>query len=133
LSAAQLIAAYALRPHPFEGHWREETGETSECEGIQLLEGTEEAAWHLLFGATQYELREGGPLLISISEDGQSARAVTLQRAGDAIALPPGAIRTLSCLGRYALFAVRWKNDHPVSDRVFMPDHWIPGAGCDGG
>jgi hypothetical protein len=129
LTAGQLITAYSLRPHPFEGHWREDAGRGRNQEGLQLLEAAEEAQWHKLGGLTVYELVEGGPLVVSVSEDGVNAAAVTLTRTGDSATLPPGAARALSCLGRVALFAVRWEEDHPVRDRVLMPDDWFPGPG----
>ncbi|NRA29250.1 MAG: hypothetical protein HRU11_03230 [Parvularculaceae bacterium] len=127
MSLDPLIAKHRLSPHPFEGWWRaldESAGPTSEA--LQLLGALDEAGWHRFPAQVTYRLEEGGPVAITVSDDGEQASARRLVAVGDTLTVEPHEIRAVSCLGRAALLHLTVEPARPLTDRELMPDDWFP-------
>lgn len=86
LSAGAVIAALGLAPHPEGGHYRETWRDAPAGGGRGvgtaihfLLDAHERSHWHRVDAAECWFWQGGGPLVLSLSEDGQRiTRQVTL-------------------------------------------------------
>jgi len=85
VTAAQVIAALALQPHPEGGHYREIWRDATEAGGrgagtaiYFLLAADEFSHWHRVDAAEAWHWYAGGPLALSLSPDGHDAEAVHL-------------------------------------------------------
>jgi predicted cupin superfamily sugar epimerase len=85
-SAAEMIAALGLAPHP-EGGWYRETwrAETSLPGGravatsiLFLLEAGQRSHWHRVDAGELWLFQAGAPLALSVASGGQAAQSVTL-------------------------------------------------------
>ncbi|MEM9810139.1 MAG: cupin domain-containing protein [Pseudomonadota bacterium] len=127
MKSDDLITAHALRPHPFEGYWRETAHQSGQSrEGLQLLMATDEAGWHQIRADVTFTLLEGGPIAMSLSGDGKTATGYHLTAPGQSFAIGPDIYRAIACLGAYALVSVSFSPDISISDRDLMPDDWYP-------
>ncbi|MFM7777353.1 MAG: cupin domain-containing protein, partial [Alphaproteobacteria bacterium] len=80
VTAAQVIAALALQPHPEGGHYREIWRDAPEGGGrgagtaiYFLLAADEFSHWHRVDAAEAWHWYAGGPLALSLSPDGHDA------------------------------------------------------------
>jgi uncharacterized protein len=115
LSASEIIALLAMLPHPEGGHYvetyRDPTGPQGRGHSTAiyfLLQVGEVSAWHRVDAAEHWFWHAGGPLALSISEDGQSAGAIRLGpdlRAGQR---PQAVVPVSSHLGFY-LSGLSWR------------------------
>lgn len=115
LSASEIIALLKMLPHPEGGHYVETFRDLSgpprrgHSTAIYfLLQAGEVSAWHRVDGAEHWFWHAGGPLALSISEDGKSARALHLGpdlRAGQRpqAVVPPLAWQAAESLGAWTL------------------------------
>ncbi|NMJ40813.1 cupin domain-containing protein [Roseomonas sp. JC162] len=85
VTAAQVIAALGLQPHPEGGHyretWRDAPADGSRGAGTAiyfLLAADEFSHWHRVDAAEAWHWYAGGPLALSMSPDGHDAEAVHL-------------------------------------------------------
>ena len=143
LSASEIIALLSMKPHPEGGHYvetyRDHFGPQDDTSGrgystaIYFLLGVGEvSAWHRVDAAEHWFWHAGGPLALSISEDGQTARAIQLGpdlRAGQRpqAVVPPHAWQAAESLGAWTLVSC-------VVAPGFMFEHfeiaspdWFPG------
>lgn len=125
-----LITQHRLSPHPFEGWWRPlEDDAACARQALQLLSALDDAGWHRFPTQVTYRLEEGGPVVISVSADGDKATANRLVTEGDTLTVEDHEIRAVSCLGRGALLHLSMEHARPLTDRELMPDNWFPGGG----
>lgn len=85
MTAAAIIRALDLRPHPEGGHYREtfrhaprEGGRGAMTAIYYLLQQGEVSAWHRVDAAEIWHFYAGAPLTLSLSEDGASTEAIAL-------------------------------------------------------
>jgi uncharacterized protein len=139
LSASEIIALLDMKPHPEGGHYvetfRDSTGPDRRGHSTAiyfLLSVGEVSAWHRVDAAEHWFWHAGGPLALSVSEDGKSARALHLGpdlRAGQRpqAIVPANAWQTSESLGAWTLVSC-------VVAPGFMFEHfemadpgWFPG------
>ncbi len=125
MSLTEVISRRQMRPHPFEGHWAPLSTDP-ESGFLQCLSATEEAYWHRISAEVSYKVVEGGPLAVSVCEDGETAKGRQLLSGEPALTVREGAARTLSCLGAYVLFEVTSRPPTGPAERDLMPDGWYP-------
>jgi predicted cupin superfamily sugar epimerase len=84
-SAAAVIAALDLQPHPEGGFyretWRDMPADGSRGAGtaiLFLLRAEDFSHWHRVDAAELWHFHAGGPLVLSLSPDGHDAEAVRL-------------------------------------------------------
>lgn len=85
LTAKQIVAMLDMQPHP-EGGWYcetfrdvgEETGRAHSTAIYFLLEAGQVSHWHRVDAIEIWHWHAGAPLILSISEDGQSSRDIAL-------------------------------------------------------
>lgn len=86
LSAADIIAQLALKPHPEGGHYRETfRDETRDADGRAhstaiyfLLARGERSHWHRIDAVEMWHYYAGAPLTLKIAQDGEPPRSITL-------------------------------------------------------
>ncbi len=139
LSAAEIIRMLGMQRHP-EGGWYVETFRDPagpEGRGWQtaiyfLLEAGDFSAWHRVDAAEIWFWHAGGPLSLSISEDGATARSVRLGpdlRAGQrpqAVA-PAGAWQTAESLGAFTLVSCTVAPGFVFETFELAAPDWFPG------
>ena len=115
LSASEIIALLEMKPHPEGGHYVETFRDPEGPEGrgfstsiYFLLQAGEVSAWHRVDAGEYWFWHAGGPLALSISEDGQKAYAYRLGpdlRAGQLpqAIVPAGAWQAAESLGAWTL------------------------------
>lgn len=125
---AAAIAQHDLAPHPFEGFFRETEHEAGVARQLLwLLPGDAFVPWHALPAQADWALRDGAPVTLSLSEDGQYAAATTLHAGRPAVSAAAGTFLTLASVGSWSLFKLRLMPDISVSTRDHCPDDWVPG------
>lgn len=109
MTAADLIAALRLAPHPEGGHFRETFRDEGGTAIYFLLQRGERSRWHrVLESAETWHYYRGAPLALSVSLDGLTAETIVL---GPAVAadqqpqavVPRGAWQAARSLGDYTL------------------------------
>jgi len=115
LSASEIIALLQMKPHPEGGHYVETFRDLEGPEGrgfsssiYFLLQAGEVSAWHRVDAGEHWFWHAGGPLALSISEDGNKAYAQRLGpdlRAGQRpqAIVPAGAWQAAETLGAWTL------------------------------
>jgi predicted cupin superfamily sugar epimerase len=85
MSAAEIIRALDLKPHPEGGHYRETFRHAPPSGGrgamtaiYYLLQHGEVSAWHRVDAAEIWHFYAGAPLALSLSADGKQKQTVTL-------------------------------------------------------
>jgi predicted cupin superfamily sugar epimerase len=85
MSAAAIIQALELKPHPEGGHYREtfrhappQGGRGAMTAIYYLLQEGEVSAWHRVDAAEIWHFYAGAPLALSLSPDGRRQQTVTL-------------------------------------------------------
>jgi uncharacterized protein len=141
LSAREIIALLDMKPHPEGGHYVETFRDTDGPEGrghstaiYFLLEVGEVSAWHRVDAAEHWFWHAGGPLALSISEDGQTARAIQLGpdlRAGQRPqgVVPAGAWQAAESLGAWTLVSCVVAPGFVFEHFELAPPDWFPGKG----
>jgi uncharacterized protein len=115
MSAAQVIAALDLQPHPEGGHYRETfrdpaaVGDRSVGTAIYfLLDIGEVSAWHRVDAAEIWHWYAGAPLVLSVSPNGHDASAHHLgpeigRGQRPQFVVPAGHWQTATSLGAWTL------------------------------
>ena len=85
MSAAEIIRALDLKPHPEGGHYRETFRHVPPSGGrgamtaiYYLLQHGEVSAWHRVDAAEIWHFYAGAPLVLSLSADGRHKQTVML-------------------------------------------------------
>jgi uncharacterized protein len=139
LSASEIIALLDMKPHPEGGHYvetyRDLTGpmERGYSTAIYfLLQVGEVSAWHKVDAAEHWFWHAGGPLSLSISEDGVLARAIRLGpdlRAGQRpqAVVSPNAWQAAESLGAWTLVSCVVAPGFLYERFVLADGDWFPG------
>jgi predicted cupin superfamily sugar epimerase len=85
VSPTEIIRVLAMQPHPEGGHyvetWRDVPADGSRGAGTAiyyLLQAGERSHWHRVDAAEIWHWYAGGPLALSISDDGRTVQRLTL-------------------------------------------------------
>jgi uncharacterized protein len=115
LAASEIIALLRMKPHPEGGHYVETFRDSAGPDGrgfatsiYFLLQVGEVSAWHKVDATEYWFWHAGGPLALSISEDGNTTKACQLGpdlRAGQRpqAIVPAYAWQTAESLGAWTL------------------------------
>ena len=143
LSASEIIALLDMKPHPEGGHYVETYRDPSGPEGrghstaiYFLLQAGEVSAWHRVDAAEHWFWHAGGPLALSLSEDGEIARAVRLGpdlRAGQRpqAVVPPNAWQAAESLDAWTLVSCVVAPGFLFEHFELAAEDWFPGKGLD--
>jgi predicted cupin superfamily sugar epimerase len=139
LGAAEIIRTLGMARHP-EGGWYVETfrdpagpdGRGWQTAIYFLLEAGDVSAWHRVDAAELWFWHAGGPLALSISEDGAAARSVRLGpdlRAGQRpqAVVPAGAWQTAETLGAFTLVSCTVAPGFVFETFEMAAPDWFPG------
>ncbi|MEO0398237.1 MAG: cupin domain-containing protein [Pseudomonadota bacterium] len=139
LSAADIIRMLDLRPHPEGGHYSEtyrdqaggQDGRGASTAIYYLLEAGEYSHWHRIDAAEVWHHYAGGPLALTISENGVDASAVRLGKnlgAGERpqAIVPPRAWQTAEPLGRWTLVGCTVAPAFDFAHFEMAPPDWAP-------
>lgn len=140
MTAAEIIDALGLEPHP-EGGWFRETwrapaedGARASCTSIYyLLKAGERSHWHRVDATEIWHYYAGAPLRLSLSEDGKTAREAVLGpglSAGQSpqLIVNPGEWQAAQSLGDYTLVGCTVSPAFEFSGFEMAPQGWAPGA-----
>jgi predicted cupin superfamily sugar epimerase len=142
LGTAEIIRLLEMAPHP-EGGWYVETYRDPEGTGragstaiYYLLAVDQVSAWHKVDAVEYWLWQAGAPLVLSISEDGQSASSVHLGpdlRAGHRPQqiVPRGSWQTAESLGAWTLVSCVVAPGFEFSGFTLAPPNWRPGLPVD--
>lgn len=142
LGAREIIRLLEMKPHP-EGGWYAETfrdPQTDEAGRARstaiyfLLQAGEVSHWHRVDAVETWFWHAGGPLALSISEDGQAARAIRLGpdlRAGQRPqgVVPANAWQAAESLGAWTLVSCTVAPGFEFSGFTLAAPDWFPGSG----
>lgn len=138
-SAADLIAALSLEPHP-EGGWYRETwraeaapGERASATAIHfLLEAHQRSHWHRVDAAELWLWHAGWPLTLSMTQ-GDSGPVSTITLGGDVLAgqspqvlVPPGWWQAASPKGGWVLVSCVVSPGFEFSGFELASQEWGP-------
>lgn len=139
MPAAEVIRTLGLARHPEGGWYRETFRDPAGPDGrgwstmiLFLLEAGEVSAWHRVDAAELWFWHAGGPLALSISDDGVAARAVRLGpdlRAGQSVqaVVPAGAWQAAETLGAWTLVSCVVAPGFLFGRFELAPADWFPG------
>ncbi|OKO67494.1 cupin domain-containing protein [Bradyrhizobium sp. NAS96.2] len=141
LSAADIIARLALKPHPEGGHYRETfRDERSDAEGRArstaiyfLLARGERSHWHRIDAVEMWHYCAGAPLTLKIAQDGGSQQLVTL---GPDVAhgeqpqaiVPAGAWQAAESSGDWTLVGCTVAPGFEFEKFELAPNGWEPAS-----
>jgi len=139
-SAAALIAALGLAPHP-EGGWYRETWRAPAPDGARatatailfLLENGQRSHWHKVDAAEIWFWHAGAPLALSRSEN-DTGPVETLRLGPDVldgespqILIPPGAWQAAEATDGWTLVSCVVSPGFEFEGFVLAPPDWAPG------
>jgi uncharacterized protein len=128
-----------MQPHPEGGHYVETFRDAAGPEGRGhstaihfLLQAGEVSHWHRVDAAEHWFWHAGGPLALSMSDDGVTARAVRLGpdlRAGQtpAAVVPAGVWQAAESLGAWTLVSCVVAPGFIFERFELAPPDWFPG------
>ena len=140
MSAAEIIRALDLKPHPEGGHYRETFRHVPPAGGrgamtaiYYLLQQGEVSAWHRVDAAEIWHFYAGAPLTLSLSTDGRTTETVTL---GPDIArgerpqatVPPGCWQSARSSGAWTLVGCTVGPAFEFAGFEMAPKGWQPGS-----
>lgn len=138
LTAAEVIAALHLEPHPEGGHYRETFRDPSAVAGrsvgtaiYYLLGLGEVSAWHRVDAAEIWHWYAGAPLVLTLSPNGHDAAAHRLGpdlRRGQRpqLAVPAGHWQTATSLGAWTLVGCTVAPGFRFEGFEMAPPDWRP-------
>ena len=138
MTAAQVIAALGLQPHPEGGHYRETFRDPRTVEGrsvstaiYYLLDVGEVSAWHRVDAAEIWHWYAGAPLVLTTSPNGHDAAACHLgadlargQRPQAVV--PAGHWQTATSLGAWTLVGCTVAPGFEFAGFEMAPPDWRP-------
>ena len=137
-SAAEVIAALGLAPHPEGGHYRETFRDPREVDGrsvgtaiYYLLDVGEVSAWHRVDAAETWHWYAGAPLVLTVSPDGHDAAAHHLgpdlaRRQRPQLVVPAGHWQTATSLGAWTLVGCTGAPGFRFEGFALAPPDWRP-------
>jgi predicted cupin superfamily sugar epimerase len=141
LTAAEVIAALGLEPHPEGGHFRETFRDAAPAPGgrgastaiYYLLQAGERSHWHRVDAAETWHFYAGAPLELEISGDGRSRDS---RRLGPDLAagerpqavVPKGAWQAARSLGAWTLVGCTVAPAFEFAGFDLAPPGWAPGT-----
>lgn len=139
MEAADVIRLLDLAPHPEGGHFRE-TFRDSACDAkgrifstaiYFLLAAGEYSHWHRVDATEVWHYHAGGPLALTISENGHDATAFRLGAnlvSGERpqAVVPANAWQTAESLGRWTLVSCTVSPGFEFSGFEMAPPDWRP-------
>lgn len=138
MTAAEVIAALGLEPHPEGGSYRETFRDPRSVDGRTvgtaiyfLLDVGEVSAWHRIDATEIWHWYDGAPLVITVSPNGHDASAHYL---GPDIAsgqrpqfvVPAGHWQTATSLGAWTLVGCTVSPGFQFQDFEMAPPDWRP-------
>lgn len=138
--ARALVERLGMQPHPEGGRFVETyrapcaEGERSAVSLIYfLLQAGEASRWHRVDAVEVWHWYAGAPLLLTVSEDGRTARPRQLGSdfaAGQQahLVVPKGAWQTAESLGAYTLVGCTVSPAFDFAGFEMAPEGWRPGA-----
>jgi predicted cupin superfamily sugar epimerase len=139
MSAADIIAALDLKPHPEGGHYREtfrhvppQGGRGAMTAIYYLLQDGEVSAWHRVDAAEIWHFYAGAPLALSLSTDGRRVETLALGAAianGERpqILVPEGAWQSARSRGAWTLVGCTVGPAFEFAGFEMAPLGWQPG------
>ena len=140
-SAREIIEELNLMPHP-EGGWYRETwrsdvehdGRASGTAIYYLLEGDDVSHWHRVDSCEMWHWYSGGPLSLTMSEDGVTANNVilgpgVLSGQRPQVRIPPGWWQCAASLGGWTLVGCTVSPGFEFPRFELAPKDWKPGEG----
>jgi predicted cupin superfamily sugar epimerase len=139
MSAAAIIRALDLKPHPEGGHYRETFRHVPQSGGrgamtaiYYLLQDGEVSAWHRVDAAEIWHFYAGAPLALSLSSDGRKTEDVVL---GPNVAkgeqpqtvVAPGCWQSARSLGGWTLVGCTVGPAFDFAGFELAPRGWAPG------
>jgi predicted cupin superfamily sugar epimerase len=138
LSAEEVIRRLDLAPHPEGGHFRETFRDVDGADGRArstaiyfLLPAGEVSHWHRVDAVEIWHWYAGGPLALTVSENGHDARSVHLgpdllrDQRPQAI-VPAHAWQTATSLGRWTLVGCTVAPGFDFAGFEMAPADWRP-------
>jgi hypothetical protein len=138
MSAAEVIKALNLAPHPEGGHYRETFRDPAGAAGRSvgtaiyfLLDVGEVSAWHRVDAAEIWHWYAGAPLVISMSPNGHDASAHHLgpeigRGQRPQIVVPAGHWQTATSLGAWTLVGCTVAPGFDFAGFELAPPDWRP-------
>ncbi|CAO4182253.1 cupin domain-containing protein [Methylorubrum extorquens] len=138
LTAAQVIDALGLKPHPEGGHFRETFRDPRTVEGrsvgtaiYYLLGLGETSAWHRVDAAEIWHWHAGAPMVITMSPNGHDASAHhlgpdLLRGQHPQLVVPAGHWQTATSLGAWTLVGCTVSPGFEFSGFEMAPEDWRP-------
>ena len=132
MEAAEIIRRLDLTPHPEGGHYRETFRDEHSTAILFLLEAGECSAWHRVHGSSElWHWHAGGPLALTVSENGHDAQSF---RLGANIAMderpqghvPAGWWQTAESLGAWTLVGCTVAPVFDFANFELAPPDWRP-------
>lgn len=140
LGAGEIVRMLGLERHPEGGWYRETVRDASPGQVrarstaiLYLLPVDEISAWHQVDAGEHWFWHAGGALALTVSDDGESARSITLGpdlRAGQSpqAFVPPNAWQTAESLGAWTLVSCVVAPGFEFEGFKLAPRDWFPGA-----
>jgi predicted cupin superfamily sugar epimerase len=138
MGVQEIVRLLGMARHP-EGGWYAETfraapgpdGRSTGTLIYYLLEAGDVSAWHRVDADEMWLWHAGGPLALTVSEDGSGARSRHLGpdlRAGQRpqSVVPKGAWQTAESLGAYTLVSCAMAPGFEFSGFELAPPDWRP-------
>ena len=138
MTAAQVIAALGLKPHPEGGHYRETFRDPRTVDGRSvgtaiyfLLDVGEVSAWHRVDATEIWHWHAGAPLVLTTSPNGHDAAA---HHIGPDLArgqrpqcvVPAGHWQTATSLGAWTLVGCTVSPGFAFAGFEMAPPDWRP-------
>jgi len=138
MDADEIIARYALTPHPEGGHYREIFRAPSEDGGrgavtsiYYLLRAGEASAWHRVDAVEIWHYHAGGTLRLELSLDGVEATSHRLgvgEGAWPQVVVPVGAWQSAHPEGTWTLVGCTVAPAFEFAGFELAPPGWRPGG-----
>ncbi|MFK5595424.1 cupin domain-containing protein [Methylobacterium sp. HMF5984] len=138
MTAAGVIAALGLRPHPEGGHYRETFRDPRLVAGrsvgsaiYYLLDVGEVSAWHRVDAAEIWHWHAGAPLVLTVSPNGYDAAAHHLgpdlaRGQRPQLVVPEGHWQTATSLGAWTLVGCTVSPAFDFAGFEMAPPDWRP-------
>lgn len=140
LGAGEIIRALAMTPHPEGGHYVETFRDAPGPDGRAtstaiyfLLQADEVSHWHRVDAAEVWLWHAGGPLVLTISDDGTLTQCRTVHLGANLRArqrpqaiVPKGAWQTAETLGAWTLVSCVVAPGFQFEGFELAPPDWRP-------
>jgi len=138
LTAEEIIEQLQMIPHPEGGHYcetyRDKTGPSPRGHSTAiyyLLKAGEHSHWHRIDAAEVWHFYAGGPLALTISENGHDVEAFRLGvnfkvHERPQVIVPPNAWQTAESLGYWTLAGCTVAPGFDFSTFELAPINWRP-------